>query len=514
MPKNKIMLLIVLAGLLISIKALTGWESSPGKNELVILQGTIPENTDPAKNSSMENVLPITCIYEGLVKINPETLEPEPCLADSWEVSEDGRHWTFYLKRGIQFSDGTACDAEAVRISMSRVLALKDKEPYASFVFGPVSSIETVERYTVSFILDQPFAPFLKNLALPFGAPVISPTALKKYGDDFWRHPSGTGPYVFVQSDKKKIVLQSNSRYRGGPSPIKRVVIKAVPDPSERARQLLQKKADIVFSPGPDQTEELRNSGMKIASLPGLDVSYLGFYTDRPPFNNKYLRYAISHALDKDEIVAKTLGGEGIPAAGILPPPISTVKRGTGKLSPDQVRRIFSREGYSGEINLNLITYEDPRRYCPPGGRALAEEIKSQLEPAGITVNIQSMPWEKHKEAIRNKTGNFFLYGWTGDNGDPDNFLYTLLSSTQIDGGLNASGYKNGKLDVYLVTARRVSDQQSRKTLYEKAESIILEEVPVAAINHSVFRIAYNPSVRDIKINGLGLVYINSAKKV
>ncbi|MFZ5650326.1 MAG: ABC transporter substrate-binding protein [Bacillota bacterium] len=511
---SKLMLLTALLGLILSIKVITGWEAASGKSELVILQGSIPESIDPAVNSTLENALPITGVYEGLVRLNPETLNPEPCLSDSWEVSDDGKRWTFYLKPGIQFSDGTACDAEAVKASMSRVMALQESQPYASLIFGPVSSIETGERYTVSFILKQPFAPFLKNLALPLGAPVVSPAALKKYGDDFWKHPSGTGPYIFVQSDKNKIVLQSNPRYRGSPPSINRVVVKAVPDPSARTRLLLDRKADIIYRPGPDQTEKLRAGGMRITSLPGLDVSYLGFYTDRPPLDNKYLRYAIAYALDRDRIVADALRGEGVPAAGLLPPPISTLKKAGSKLSPDQVRRILSREGYPGGISLTLIAYEDPRRYCPPGGTALAEEIRRQLEPAGITINIQSLPWEKHKEAIRNKTGDFFLYGWTGDNGDPDNFLYTLLSSSQIDQGLNASGYKNDKLDVYLVTARRVSDPKSRDLLYRQAENIIMEEVPVAPINHGIFRIAHSSAVKDIKITGLGLLNLYTVRKL
>lgn len=511
---SKLMLLTILLGLILSVEVITGWEAAPGKSELVILQESIPGSIDPATNSTLENALPITGVYEGLVRLNPETLNPEPCLADSWEVSDDGKRWTFYLKPGIQFSDGTACDAKAVKASMSRVMELQESQPYASLIFGPVSSIETAERYTVSFILKQPFAPFLKNLALPLGAPVVSPAALKKYGDDFWKHPSGTGPYIFVQSDKNKMVLQSNPRYRGGPPSINRVVIKAVPDPSARTRLLLDRKADIIYRPGPDQTEKLRAGGMRITSLPGLDVSYLGFYTDRPPFNNRHLRYAIAYALDKDSIVADALRGEGVPAAGLLPPPISPLKNAGSKLSPDQVRRILSREEYPGGISLTLITYEDPRRYCPPGGTALAEEIRRQLEPAGITVNIQSLPWEKHKEAIRNKTGDFFLYGWTGDNGDPDNFLYTLLSSSQIDQGLNASGYKNDRLDVYLVTARRVSDPKSRDLLYRQAENVIMEEVPVAPINHGIFRIAHSSAVKDIKITGLGLFDLYTVRKL
>jgi len=513
--KKQLIIVTILLGLLILFSAGngTGWNAA-GKGEIVILQGGLPDNLDPVKNSSFENALPISGIYEGLVKLNPETLSPEPCIADSWDVSEDGKRWTFFLKPGIHFSDGTPCDAEAVKASMSRAMELQDSQPYSSFVFGPVSSIETEERYTISFNLKHPFSPFLKNLALPFGAPVVSPSALKKYGDQFWKHPSGTGPYLLKQHDKDTIVLQSNPRHRREPALTGRITFKAVPDSAKRTKYLLEKKADIIFFPGRDNTDKIRAAGMKLISRPGLDVSYLGFYTDKPPFNNKILRNAVAGGLDREKMVADVLDGEGIPAASIVPPPISCAKNTNPvKYSPDQVRRILSREGYPDGINLTLVTYQDSRRYCPPGGKALAEEIKRQLEPAGIRVTIQSRPWDDHKEAIRGKTGDLFLYGWTGDNGDPDNFMYTLLSSSQIEHGLNTSGYINNKLDVFLVTARRVSDFKSRSLLYSQAEGIIQDDIPVLPLNHSMVRIAHGPGIQNLMASGFGLLDLYSIKK-
>jgi peptide/nickel transport system substrate-binding protein len=183
------------------------------------------------------------------------------------------------------------------------------------------------------------------------------------------------------------------------------------------------------------------------------------------------------------------------------------------KYSPDQARRILLREGYPSGLDVTLITYEDTRRYCPPGGRALAEEIKRQLEPAGIRVTIQSRPWNEHKEALSARSGHLFLYGWTGDNGDPDNFMYTLLASSQAEYGLNTSGFTNGKLDVYLQTARRVSDPRSRDYLYLQAEGIVLDEAPVTAINHSIIRLAHRPGVENVILSGLGLIDLHAVKK-
>ncbi|MHB8157846.1 MAG: ABC transporter substrate-binding protein, partial [Desulfocucumaceae bacterium] len=303
-------LILFLLILIIAVK-LVNWLLLPGKNEIVIVQESIPVNLDPSRNSSYENILPVTGIYEGLVKLNPDTLVPEPCLADRWDVSEDGKRWTFYIKPGILFSDGTACDADAVKASFLRSMSLKEVEPYCSLVFAPVSSIETGEG-TVSFILKYPFSPFLKNMALPFAAPVASPTAVARHGDKFWLYPSGTGPYRLKQYSKKAVVLEPNPHYRKNTAPSKYIVIKAIPEPQERAKYLLSKKADIIFYPGSKNIDSLRAGGMKIFSAPGLDVSYLGFYTDKAPFDNKDLRLAISGLLDRENIVSGVLEGEGI----------------------------------------------------------------------------------------------------------------------------------------------------------------------------------------------------------
>ncbi len=487
---------------------------APGSDQLVILQAGLPDHLDPARNSSPENVLPLTGIYEGLVRLNPRTLSPEPCLAESWGVSDDGRRWTFYLKPGIQFSDGTPCDAEAVKASMARSMVLRDSEPYCGLAFGPVSTIETDGKYTVSFLLKYPYTPFLKNLALPFAAPVVSPRALSRHGDEFWRHPSGTGPYMLKEISRNQIVLQANPHYRGRPASAGVVVIRAVPDSGQRTMHLLEGKADIVFQPGRENLDRLRDRGMKIVSAPGIDVGYLGFYTDKPPFNNKFVRMAAAYTLDREKLVSSALGGEGVPASGLTPPPLLSGKAGNQpKYSPDQARRILLREGYPSGLDVTLITYEDTRRYCPPGGRALAEEIKRQLEPAGIRVTIQSRPWNEHKEALSARSGHLFLYGWTGDNGDPDNFMYTLLASSQAEYGLNTSGFTNSKLDVYLQTARRVSDPRSRDYLYLQAEGIVLDEAPVTAINHSIIRLAHRPGVENVILSGLGLIDLHAVKK-
>lgn len=514
--KSKLYIIFSLAALLflsIGLISAAGCNIAGGRNEMVILQESLPDTLDPSKNTSYENALPLTGIYEGLVKLNPATLAPEPCLASDWEVSGDGLCWTFNLFPGIKFSDGTPCNAEAVKASMARSLSLKDTDPYPAFVFAPVASIDTSGEYTVSFALKNPFTPFIKNLALPFAAPVVSPAALSKYGDRFWEYPSGTGPYMFDSLGKNKIVLRPNPYYRAGPASGK-MVFKAVADPLDRSDQLLRGKADVIFYPAARSLETLRSNNMKVISLPGLDLSFIGFYTDKGPFSDRELRRVIAGVLDREKIVSTVLEGEGVPAAGVLPPSLAGSKKPESPAyTPGQVREILSRKGYPGVMDITLMTYQDSRRYCPQGGSALAGEIKRQLEPLGIRVNIEARSWDLHKESILNRDGDFFLYGWTCDNGDPDNFMHTLFHSTQVDSGLNVSRFSSQKLDVYLLTARRIADGKARKLLYEEAESIIQQEVPLIPLNHSMSRIAAAPGVKGINLSGFGLLELNTLKK-
>jgi len=489
------------------------WDDTPGRSELVILMKSLPESLDPVSNSSFENVLPLTGIYEGLVGLNPHSLNPEPCLAESWQVSEDGMRWTFFLKPGVRFSDGTDFDAEAVKICMSRIIGKQENEPYAGLVSGPVAAIETEGKYTVSFMLKYPYAPFLKNLALPFAAPMVSPASVSKYGDGFWRHPSGTGPYMLKEYSREKIVLQPNYLYHEKRIPMNRITIKPVPEIADRTQQILAGKADIVFSPDFESIKDLNTSNIRTLSVSGNDVSFLGFFTDRAPFNKKSLRQAVAYALDREKIVNRALSGDGRPASGLLPPPFAGNTTDIPKYSTDQVKNILASEGYDKGLNLTLITYRDSRRYCPPGGLALAEEIKRQLAPAGININIKVRPWNEHKEAVKNKAGDLFLYGWTGENSDPDNFLYPLLSSSQINNGMNVFGFSNNRLDVYLLTAQRINDSRTRNYMYTQTEDILADEMPLTALNHSIIRIAYKPAVKNISLSGLGLIDLHSIYK-
>jgi peptide/nickel transport system substrate-binding protein len=213
--------------------------------------------------------------------------------------------------------------------------------------------------------------------------------------------------------------------------------------------------ADIVDSLEPPDARYLEQKGFPVLQTPGLDLNYLGSFTDKKPFDDPTVRRAVSMLIDRKHVTG-LFKGSGIEANGPLPPGVLGYDSGLFPVSydPEGARELLAASGYADGLKFEIITYSNPRPYNPAGGDMLAEFIQSELAGAGVETTIKSYPWDQYKEALLNEEGNAFLYGWISDNGDPDNFLYTLLSSSQIENGLNTARYRNNEVDLLLVKAQ------------------------------------------------------------
>lgn len=481
---------------------------SPDPGIITVLRPASIKTLDPAKATDRDSALIIYNIYEGLVKIDPHTSAPVPALARSWQISDSGRKWTFHLRPGVLFHDGSVVTAEAVKYNYERLVSLKPSvAPYSLLAFGPVEKVETPDSRTVEFILKYPYTPFIYNLAMPYAAPVVSPQAIKKHGDHFWFHPSGTGPYILGKIEEDTLFLKANPNYYGEKPGNKGMIIRTMPDENRRTGALLAGKSEMICFPAPTDEKILLEQGMRVYRAPGNDISYLGMYTNKKPFDNKAVRLAVYYALDREKIVQDILKGYGQPATGVLPPGIEgSLNKAPAKARPDLAKRLLSRAGYPQGIEIELITYSGARAYCPAGGKTLALAIKEQLAPAGIRVNIQTRDWEEHKAAIHKKEGNAFLYGWTGDCENPENFLHLLFSSSRIESGLNATAYKNPQLDLLLAAARHEVAGENRAQLYRRAHETVLNDAPVIPLNHSLVTVACTPSIKGLKVSGSEII--------
>lgn len=467
---------------------------------------------DPAEANNLSEAKIIVNMFEGLVRYKPNSTEIEPCLATHWEVSPDGRSWTFFLRQDVQFHDQTPFNAEAVKFTVERQKQplKKDTMTYGNYTFGLVASVEIVDDYTVRFNLIAPYAPLLRNLAMPWSAPIVSPSAVAKLGDRFAREPVGTGPYHLAGWDKDAPILVANDSYWGGIPRIKSVIF-SYETLENRLNSFNSGQADMIDIP-PHLEHRLVRENKMLLSQPSGSLGYLGMYNNKPPFNNARVRRALCMAINREEIAKALYGNSNLAANSVLPPQIlgysKDLKPYTG--GPAKAKELLKSLGYPNGLDITLINYNSPRPYNPQGGTVLAELIKEQLSKAGVRVTVKSYPWHEFKSALNKEEGNIFLFGWTGDNMDPDNFLYSLFSSSGIP-NTNLTRYKNSEVDRLISAAQVESDENLRKRLYFHAQQIILQDTPAVFLNYGLDTLVICDFIQGIKLNPYGLPVLAGA---
>ncbi len=511
---RKFLLLVMVMLLLVSICGL-GFAAS--QKILVYAKGADPRGLDPAYVDDGESGKIIVNIYDNLVRYKPGSTDVQPCLATSWTQSPDGLVWTFKLRKGVKFHDGTQFNAAAVKFSVDRQLPpnATDDMPYASFTFEPVKKVDVVDNYTVRFTLSHPYAPFLANLAMCMAAPIVSPTAVKKYGADYNQHPVGTGAFKFERWDKdQQIVLSRNENYWGKKPFADKVVFKTTKENAVRASELITGAIDMMDGVDPNDVQKLQSSGMKIWEKPGMNINYMAFLCHRKPFNDVRVRRAISMAINRAELVKYLYQGHAQVANGPLPSFIpgydSTLK--PLAYNPTEAKRLLAEAGYK-DFSFNFITYSNARPYNPVNGVKLAEAVQAELLKIGVKTNIKVYPWKEYKDVLfKGEEGDAFFYGWIGDNGDADNFL-SLLDSGQIDASLNSAKYKNPKVDELLKKGTLTSNVKERAKIYSDMQKIVIDEAPWVFISHANDLYAYRPNVKGFNPHPTGVTWLEGVTK-
>jgi peptide/nickel transport system substrate-binding protein len=510
---------LFLALSLVVLIAAIGLSTAAAQKILVYAKGSDPRGLDPAYVDDGESAKIIVNIYDTLVKYKQGSTEIEPDLATSWTKSPDGLTWTFNLRKGIKFHDGTPFNAQAVKFSVDRQLPplAKDSMPYASFTFGPVKKVDVVNDYTVRFTLSQPYAPFLANLAMSLAAPIVSPTAVKKYGeDDFSQHPVGTGAFIFQKWDKdQQIVLVKNPNYWGLKAKVDKVVYVTTKENSVRASQLITGAADIIDGIDPNDVKTLESKGMTVIKNPGMNINYMCFMCNKKPFNDVRVRRAISMAINRQELVKYLYQGYAQVANGPIPsfiPGFDPKLKPLG-YDPEQAKKLLAEAGYNNNFTFTFVTYSNPRPYNTVNGVKLAEAVQAELLKIGVKTTIKAYPWKEYKDVLaKGEEGDAGFYGWTGDNGDADNFL-SLLSSKEITSTLNSAKYANPKVDALLEQGTVNSDPKVRVKTYQDLQKILVDEAPWVLISHAIDLAACKPSVKNFYPHPTGVSWLNIVTK-
>ena len=463
-------------------------ETPPGV--LVVGQIAEPKSLDPHAVTAVNDFRILMNIYDGLVRYKDATLEVEPSLATGWSISEDGREYTFELRQGVSFHDGTPFDAEAVAFNFGRML--DEKHPYhdtgpfpLSFFFSAVEAVEAVDADTVKFTLNAPYAPFLSNLAYPTGL-IVSPDAVKAHGADYGRNPSGTGPFKFAEWESNaKVTVTRNDDYWGGAPALEAVIFRPITDSNTRVAEMLSGGIDVMVEIPPDSVAGFDGNGFLLHEQAGPHLWFLILNAKEGPFADKRARQAVNYAIDKKALVEQILQGTAEVAAGPTPPAFSWAyndKLEPYPYDPEKARALLRESGHAGATLTFYVTEGGSGMLDPvPMGAA----IQADLAKVGLDVKIETYEWNtflgKVNPGLEGKADMAEMAWMTND---PDTLPYLALrtESWPAEGGFNSGYYSNPKVDELLNAARQATDQAERAQLYRQMQEIVYDDAPWAFI--------------------------------
>lgn len=483
---------------------------STGNDEktLIFGRGADSIQLDPSKVTDGESIYVTNQIYDGLVRYKQENTEIRPALATEWDVSDDGKTWTFQLREGVTFHDGTDFNAEDVVFNFER-WATSAEYIYYGYMFGAseddlggiIEKVEATGDYEVTITLSEPNAPFLQTLAMPpFG--IASPDAIEKSGEDFFKNPVGTGPFVFEEwVPDDKISLTKNEDYYGEVANVNKVIFRTIPDNGARFLELQAGSIDMMTGLNPQDIQTAEDGdNLQVIRRPSMNVSYMAMNMGKEgPMSSKKVRQAINMAIDKEKLIT-LYEGIGKAAKNPLPPSLWGYNDEINDYGYDveKAKSLLAEAGFADGFDVTLYTFANPRPYMPQP-KVTAQAIQEMLKEVNVNVEIIENDWDTHLTATENGEHDMAFLGWTGDNGDPDNFLYVLLDKDNAKMGSagNISFYKSDELHDLLKEAQTETDQEKRTELYLKAQEIIHEDAPWFPIAHTTPPIAAKKSIMD-----------------
>ncbi len=502
------------SGLALSGIGLAGREAEaaapPGT--LVIGIAADPTGFDPEAVLNNTSGFIMATVFDSLMKYKPGTTDPMPGLARSYTVSPDGLTYTFTLRPNISFHDGTKLDAKSYIAGIDRLLNKANPtyiyntgpvEGYIDFTYGSLASYTAKDDMTVVFVLKAPSAPFLTSLAMVWNG-VVSPAAAAKFGKDFRQHPVGTGPFVFREwRPRDAILLDANPAYWNGAPKVEKLVFKEYPDPSAGLLALKNGDMHIWADTNTELLPAIRaDRALSLLTQPGLAVSGVGLPCDTPPFTDVRVRQALNYAVDKTAIDRALYGGLAAPMTSPLPasewsfdPTLPGYP-----YDPDKAKSLLSAAGVKPGLAVELLAYNSGRGYNPVGPD-LAVAVQGYLEKIGVAATVRKIEFGAYLTTIRSaKYQGMFLVGWTGDNGDPDNFLNALFGSANIP-VTDTVRYRNPTVDAIFLKALQSNDHEARVKLYQQAQRIILDDAPWIFINSVLQVRAVSDQVKGYQLN-------------
>ena len=465
-------------------------------------------------------------IYNRLVEFELGTTKVIPALAESWEVSDDGLVYTFNLRSGVKFhttknfTPSRDFNADDVLYSFNR--QFKKDHPYHKVSGGGyeyfngmdmpnlLKSVDKIDDLSVRFTLNVPESPMIANLGMDFASILSAEYADKMTAagtpEKVDLDPVGTGPFQLVDFQKDAVIrYKAHPDYWGGRAKIDNLVFAITPDNSVRYAKLKAGECHVMPYPNPADLEAMANDpDLNLMRQEGLNVGYLAFNTEKKPFDNKLVRQAINYAINKQAIIDAIYLGAGVAAKNPIPPTMWSYNEAVKDYpyDPAKAKALLAKAGLAGGFETDLWAMPVQRPYNP-NARRMAEMMQADLAKVGIKAKIVTFEWGEYLKRSKEGEHEMILLGWTGDNGDPDNFMYVLLGCAAAT-GTNRARWCHKPFDDLLVQAKQSSDAALRTKLYEQAQVIFKEEVPWFTIAHSVVFMPMRKEVVGYKVDPLG----------
>jgi ABC-type transport system substrate-binding protein len=478
---------------------LVGCARKPDPNTLVMIIESSPANLDPRVGVDAQSARIDDLLFDSLVR-RDEHFNLKPWLAERWETP-DPLTYIFHLHHGVRFHNGQALTSRDVKWTFDSLISGKIRSAKTS-TYAQVSRIDAPDNYTVVFHLKEPFAPLLWNLSdgaigiVPYGS-----------GEDFNRHPIGSGPFRFVSAQQdNNVVIERNGSYWATPARLDRVEFKVIPDATTRALELRKQSADVAInSLVADTVVTLqRDRDLTVMEAPGTIYAYIALNLRDPILKDVRVRRAIAYAIDVQPIIHYLLRDEARPAYSVLPPQHWAYDGNVERYphDPEKARALLDAAGYRAvngvrfHITMKTSTEESTR--------LLAAVLQEQLREVGIALDIRTFEFATFFADVTKGAYQIHSLRWIGGNQDPDIFENIFDSGSFPPKRANRTFYSNPRVDELIREGRSTLDQQKRKAIYDQIQQILAAELPYINLWYVDNVLVHTNRVRGIQMGPAG----------
>lgn len=485
--------------------------------ELIVSISELPDTLDPHRTGAAVTSRVLRQATDPLIRKNFDG-EYVPGLATEWEISEDGLTWTFKLREGVTFHDGTPMNAEAVKASFDRILDPETNAVSARTAVGSMSSTEAIDEYTFSFTTDAPFAPLLNNLTGALLSP-ISVAAAEEMGDAFGQTPVGTGPWMVEEwRTGDRIIMRRNPDYNWGPdwshegpAHIESIVFQSIMEEASRVAAFETGETHELSLPAIDINRMSESGEFNVVNYLRLGAVFFEFNIHAAPFDDILVRQALNHAIDPFEVMSAALEEYGVVIHGYLPPSLfgywDGIEDYAYEFDPEKAKSVLAEAGYTETDGDGFLTKDGERLSftllnlpTDAWGRA-AQVAQSQLKDIGVEMEIQQMEFATLLDEAKQMNHQAIMMGYTSS--DPD-IAFTWFHSTNAGTGLNMSHIKDPDLDAMIEAGRTEMDLDARAEIYADIQRFLVDQAVWVPLWADQYYIAFNKALKNASFHDDG----------